>query len=669
MRFREANLKSKFLLCSMVGLCSPGWAQSPISSPLLELPKVEVTGSNIKRIEADGSAPVQVLDREDIRRTGATTIKELIDSFWTLGSGTSDTGGRGTYAAGSTSAGLRGLGNQATLVLLNSRRLSPYPLAAYSQIFVNIDTLPIEAVERVEILRSGGSAIYGSDAMAGVINVITRANYQGLYARATTQKSLFSHSFGTRSASVSGGFGDLERDRYNLLLNAEAYQRDGVVWSEVLQYVNPALTAPFPAFGSPSTFSYPGNIIPTGPLPGCAPDRLIGGLCRYDRYERFEATPAADRMNFMASGRIQLQPGLLGFSEALYSQTKTSYLSPFQPYGPALGTTTWGDPTNNTTRSFTYRGLPAGHPLNATGQDDADLRYRFVDGPNESSGEAHQYRLLTGLRGQWGTYDWESAAGVMGGQAELKLRGQFSDSGFRQVIGNYDPGQVDPQFFQRDYRIGQPNSAAVIDRLFPQYGYTGSTRQVFVDGKLTGEAARYEGRAVNIAAGFDLRHDRFAMTPSEILRSGDIVGEGFLESSASRTHGAVFGEVSWPVTAALEVQAAARLDKFPGFDARVSPKLAMRFEASPSLVLRGTVEAGFRAPNLSESAPSTAWLRRRHRRSAALSASTATGRGSSRQRRPAASGQRPARGPGSAGRQPGQCRVPGQRDHRGSQQP
>jgi iron complex outermembrane receptor protein len=289
----------------------------------------------------------------------------------------------------------------------------------------------------------------------------------------------------------------------------------------------------------------------------------------------------------------------------LYSQTETRYLSPFQPYGPSLSPSTWGDPTTNTGRIFYYRGLPAGHPLNPTGQDDADFRYRFVDGPNESSGAAKQYRLLAGLRGNIDTYEWESAAGVMGGQAELKLRGQFSDSGFRQVIGNYDPGQVDPQFFNRDYRIGQPNSAAVIDRLFPEYGYKGSTRQIFVDGKLTGEVARYEGRAVNIATGFDLRHDRFAVTPSDVLRSGDIVGEGFVASSASRTHGAVFGEVSWPVTPALELQAAGRVDKFPSFGAHLSPKLGLRFEPHPSLVLRGTVEAGFRAPNLSESAPST----------------------------------------------------------------
>ena len=386
-----------------------------------------------------------------------------------------------------------------------------------------------------------------------VTRILKIVNEKGLHARASKQRSLFSHSFDSHTASLTGGFGNLASDRYNLLVNLETYHRDEVVWSDVAQYVNPQLTAPFPSFGSYSTYSYPGNVVPAGPLPGCKPELIIGGLCRYNRYERFEAVPAADRVNLLVSGRVQLQPDLLGFSEAMYSQTRTRYLSPFQPYGPNIPTTIWGDPSTNTGRAFYYRGLPAVHPLNPTGQDDADFRYRFVDGPNESSGEAQQYRLLAGLRGKLDGYEWESAAGVMGGEADLRLRGQFSDSGFRQVIGNYDPGQVDPLFFQRDYKIAQPNSAAVIDRLFPEYGYKGSTRQIFLDGKITGEAARFEDRPVAMALGFDIRHDRFAMTPSDVLRSGDIVGEGFLASSAARTHGALFGEFTWPVAPTLDV--------------------------------------------------------------------------------------------------------------------
>ena len=550
-------------------------------------------------------SPVLVLDKEDIRRTGAESLKELFERISNVGIGVPDTGGRGTFAAGSSGAGLRGLGSKSTLVLLNSRRVAPYPLAEYSEIFTNIDSLPLEAVERVEILRSGGSALYGSEAVAGVINIITRPNYQGIHTKVSSQRSDQTGKFRSESASLTAGFGSLAGDGYNLLTNLEFYRRQGVVWSEVLSFVNPKASAPFPGFGTLSTFSYPGNLLPAGALPGCDPALVIGGLCRYNRYQRFEAMPAAKRMNLMSSAKLSLGGGLLGFAEALYSNTETRYLSPFQPYGPALPATVWGNPSNNAINTFTPRGLPAGHPLNPTGRDDAEIRYRFADGPNETSAQASQYRILAGLRGTYELFEWETALGIMGGKAEQRLRGQFSASGFRQVIGNYDPGQVDPQFFNRDYKIGQPNSAATLNTLFPEYGYRGSTTETFVDGKITGEALRFDGRPVALAAGFDLRHQKFAVTPSASLLIGDIVGEGLAASDASRTHGALFGEMNVPLTADFEVQAAARLDKFPGFSPHLSPKLGMRLEVSPALKLRGTVESGFRAPNLSESAQST----------------------------------------------------------------
>ena len=588
-----------------VGLSFVLHAQAQPAPPAATLQRVEVTGSNLKQIEGETASPVIVRDRADIERSGANSVKEFLESLFPIAGVQSDTGGRGTYSAGSSGAGLRNMGLQATLVLLNSRRAAPYPLAEYSAIFTNIDSLPLSAVERIEILPSGASAIYGSDAMAGVINIITRNDFQGVQVKASHQHSLTSHTFATNTASITAGIGDLGNDRYNVLTNVEVFHRDGVVWRDVLQYVNPVASSQFPGFSSFSTYSYPGNVIGAGPVPGCAPELLIGGLCRYDRYQRFEAIPAADRVNLLTSAKLQLGDGLLGFAELLHSNTKTTYIWPYLPYGSGLGTSLWPDPTTGQIKTFTYRGLPASHPLNPTGKDDAEFRYRFVDVPAETNAQASQYRLLAGLRGTWDRFEWESAAGAMGGRADQRERGSFSDSGFKSVIGDYTPGQTDPSFFNRDYKIGQANSAAVLDKLFPVYGYRGSTDQVFIDAKVTGEVTRIEGRPVALAAGADLRHERFKVDPSANLRAGDIVGNGLSVSDAARTYGAIFGELSVPVTQALELQAAGRIDKFPSFGAHFSPKLGMRFEVSKALLLRGTVEGGFRTPNLSESAPAT----------------------------------------------------------------
>jgi iron complex outermembrane recepter protein len=569
--------------------------------------RVEITGSNIKRLDVETSSPVQVITREEIKRTGASSIKELLDLQPASNASLSDVGGSNSFASGASSASLRNLGKQSTLILLNFRRVSPFALADFNEVFTNIDSLPLDAVERIEILKNGASAIYGSDAVAGVINIITRKDYRGFEVGGSYEESLTSRTFKKYTGSVTGGFGDLAADGYNVLANVELYKRDNVIWRDVLQYMNSAefQFLPQTPSGQFSTYSYPGNVN-FEPVAGCPEELIIDGLCRFDRYSRFEAMPAADRVNALLSGTVNLGERTQLFSELLWSRTKTTYISPFQPYGPGIGSTTYGDPTTNSSRTFTPRGLPAEHPLNNTGEE-TDFRYRFIDAPAQSTSTADNYRFLVGLRGGWGEFDWEGALGYMGSKVKDKQRGQFSDSGFKEVIGDYNLETLAPDFFNKPngYRIGQPNTAEVIDRLFPEFGTTAETSQIFIDGKISGEIGKLAAGPVLLATGAEIRRERLRITPSDALLVGDIVGFGNASADSSRTFGAIFGEVSIPVFKELEATVAARVDKFPGFDAQVSPKLGLRYQPTPELLLRGTVETGFRAPNLTEAAKSS----------------------------------------------------------------
>jgi iron complex outermembrane receptor protein len=567
--------------------------------------KIEVTGSRIKRIDAEGASPVQVLTRTDIERSGATTVSGFLSALASATGSLTDLDGSNSFAPGASSASLRGLGKQSTLVLLNSRRISAYPLADYSEVFSNIDTLPLEAIDRIEVLKSGGSALYGSDAVAGVINIITRSSYQGLQLDASAGQSIQNGKFQSQSAALTGGFGDFDADGYNVLANLEVYHRARFFWREVLGDSNPAYAAFSPSFGSTSTFSYPGNLIGVGPVEGCK--TVVNGLCRYDRYERFEVVPATDRTNLLVSGRMRIGGDLTAFSEVLYSHIAAAYQSPYQAYGAALGPTIWGDPQTGGLKFFYPRGLPAGHPLNPTGEEVADFRYRFADGPSEEHTTTDQYRVLAGLQGTVANYDWEVAGGVMGGRTRDRQRGGFSESGFKQVIGDYTADELPADFFNKPdgYHIGQANSAAVLNTLFPTYGYEGRTSQTFVDGKITGDIAKWAAGNVGLATGFDLRHERAQISPSQSLATGDIVGFGVSSSDASRTFGAAFAELNLPLLKSLEAQLAGRLDHFPGFPTHFSPKVGLRYQPMPEFLVRGTYEGGFRAPNLNESARST----------------------------------------------------------------
>jgi len=585
--------------------------------------RVVITGSNIKAVDAETASPVQIIKREDILRQGVTNVADLIGNLAASTGGLSDIGGSNSFAPGATNVSLRNMGEQSTLVLLNGRRLPSYALADFTAVFTNVDAIPLDAIDRVEVLKTGASAIYGSDAVAGVINIITKKNYQGIDVSADRTQSEHGGAFATSKASITGGFGDLDKDGYNILLNADFYKRDNVMWSGLLKYTNPALLKYSPSFGTFSSYSYPGNIIDgpnTQPVAGCPSNLIIGGLCKYDRYQAFQAVPQSERANFFSTGTYNLGGGVQAFSEVLYSKITTDYVSAKPYYGDSLSPVGWGNPSTGQPLTFNYLGLLASSPLNPTGDDGVGFRYRFVDAPSYQKVDSTEYRVLGGLRGTLsGGYDWETAAGVMGSKTSATQQGAFSSNGFIQTIGNYKNIAVnnnpyvnlsynttDPNFFNQPngYHPGQVNSAAVLNTLFPVFGYSGKDTQAFVDGKISGEWLKLPAGNIGFAVGGEIRHESYSIDPSANLQSGDIVGYGISSSDASRNTSAVYGELSIPVFKGFEISAAARVDKYPELSAHVSPRLAFRYTPNDYVLFRGTIENGFRAPNLVESATS-----------------------------------------------------------------
>ncbi|MDT9000114.1 TonB-dependent receptor [Paucibacter sp. APW11] len=578
------------------------------------LERVEVTGSHIKRASDEGSTPVQVLRREDLQRLGANTVQEMLNSLSsaTPRSGLSDVDGANSFAGGSSGASQRNLGKQSTLVLLNFRRVAPYPLADFSEVFTNLDALPAEAVERIEILKSGGAAIYGSDAVAGVINIITRQDFQGVAASASRQQGLGAAKFTESRASLSAGTGDLAKQGFNIFAHAELFSRKAETdWRRLLGEVNPRYKEIFPGLGGPATYTdynAPGNVFPMdGPphaLPGCK-TLNPNGLCLKDDLASAELSPAAERANLLLRARYRPTAELDGFTEVLYSRTRNDYQQrPFSIQWPYR----WLNPATNTPLTFQpNRGLPAGHPLNPS-PFEAQLHYAFDDAPTANQLRSEQYRALTGLQGVWQGMDWEVAVGVTGGKTRLTQQGGFaSDSGFKSLIGDYNAFPLAPDYFNKPggYQLGKANSPDVLARLFPVLGWDGQNRQTFVDGKLSGDLAQWQHGAVSVATGFDLRHESMKIIPTDNIQHGDIIGLGTSVSDGARNAAAIYAELSLPVAAQLTLEAAGRVDKFDGFGAHASPKLGLRYQPSKQWLLRAALETGFRAPNLTESATST----------------------------------------------------------------
>jgi iron complex outermembrane receptor protein len=213
-----------------VTLAFPAFALAQqVVEPVQKIARVEVTGSSIKRTEAEAAGSVQVLNRDDIERTGQQTALGILTSAAAIDvSINSANSSSGSFATGASGVSMRGLGKVSTLVLVNGRRIAPYGLSDGAQEnFTNLDAIASEAIERIEILKDGASAIYGSDAIAGVVNIILRKDYQGAKIRAHYQRIPALQGNRNRNVSAIVGFGDIDSNGFNTYLTAEAYKRDG----------------------------------------------------------------------------------------------------------------------------------------------------------------------------------------------------------------------------------------------------------------------------------------------------------------------------------------------------------------------------------------------------------------------------------------------------------
>ena len=627
---RARAFRRTLLAAACVAATAPVFAQGAAapagaaSSPD-QLQRVEITGSRIKQIDIETASPVQVITRDDIRKTGVTSVQELLNNMTASSAGTpTDISASNSFAPGASQASLRNLGSQATLVLLNGRRLPTFPLPDFQVTFANLDTIPITAVERVEVLKVGGSAVYGSDAIAGVINIITRSSYEGIEVGGSDQASLQNGKFGERTASLTGGIGNYDKDGYNIFGTVEWFQRDSVFWhGNVLGSINPEYKQVAPAVGSTSSYSYAGVLDGKALAPAsCGLPLTAGGACPYDRFSRFQAVPAAKRVNAILGGDLRLGGNTQWHTELQLSDVKVRYESAYATYGSIAAPISWLNLATGQTKTFYERGLPLTNPLNNTGEDEDnnDFRYRFADSGAGESTHTTSYRLLTNLKGDLGNWSYDAAVGVMGGHAHDRSRGNFSESGFAQEVG--DPGhvitdQADPHageltpvaadFFNvtNGYKIGGPNSAAVLATLFPTYGFDGTYRQFFIDGSANTELMQLPAGPLQLSIGAEARHESMVLTPTSNLKSSDIVGFSLSQSDGSRNFEAAYTELQVPILKTMTANLAARVDKFPHISAHISPRANLEYRPVDILKLRGTIETGFRAPNLQESAQSS----------------------------------------------------------------
>ena len=525
---------------------APGPAE-PGAADRLE--RVVVTGSNILRAASATPSPLQVVTREDIERSGRSNLAEVLQALTAANNGSTATAFSDGVAAGAAGVSLRGLGVNATLVLVNGRRMAPYGLADDAQrSFVDLNSLPLEAVERIEVLKDGASAVYGSDAVAGVVNVILRRRMTGFELAADAGTS-YRGDGGWRRLSATFGRGDYGRDGYDFFVSGEYTTSAPIAQStrpsylgtdkldtlpDTYGYYDKRIGGTSAVFGLPLTRSPYGSIRDpaTGlyrPATACPETKTHPSgdvLCVTDAMRYRQIQPQLERFNLVGRGELRLGADSHAYVEAgLFAARMRSTGLPTQI------SSGWGVvATNGYVDNFDVA-VPVGHPDNPYAEP-ARIRLltESLGGRNRATDNLG-WRLVTGLSGNLRGWDVDGALGYLATRLVEAGTGSVRNSVLEEGLAS---GQ---------FRLGfTPMDPAYLARLSPRLERTATSSIAFADVKASREVLPLPGGALALAVGAELRRERSDTPPVPYTFEGDLVGQSYTAYTAARTVAAAFGE-------------------------------------------------------------------------------------------------------------------------------
>ena len=544
-----------------------------------KIERIEVTGSRIKRSDMEGPSPVQSIGRDDIENMGYDNLQQLLERMPVAGNGTFSTRGNNqdSTANGSAAVSLRGLGADATLVLINGRRVSVSAFAeGITNSFVDINSIPVSAIERIDILKDGASAIYGSDAVAGVVNVILKKDIEGVELN-LGYGGTDGPNYEETTASLVWGTSS-EKSSASIIID---YFKNTSLSSNEMGSLGTANQAPYGGEDFRSSRGFPGYFYVDEVKtidPDCPADKATAsGSCLFDYGPYGYLSPASERIGAISQFEYRFDNAITSFIEMAIQHNSSVAAGAPTPLDEDAGLT-----------------VPASHPNNPFGEDIAIGRYRTVDaGARQWDIESDTLRLVAGLRGEINDWSWEAA--VQKGRSKS------------MQTGDRTQGWVRTDFLQQEIDAGSYNpfggtfnDPEVIDRITTSLVRRGESHMTSFDANITGEAFDFGDGVVMMAAGIEYREEDVNDIPDDQFQRGLIFGTESVSASAEREQYAAYVEFSIPVSDSLELQLAGRYDDYSDFGNTTNPKIAFRWAPSDEITVRASWAQGFRAPSLAQ---------------------------------------------------------------------
>jgi iron complex outermembrane receptor protein len=631
------------LLIAVLPLSAQAQTAAAEETKTKSLETVLVTGSRIKQSDAVTQAPVNIITRMQIEKTGLASLGQLLQQLSAGGKALNaqfnssgnfgfppDGGGIG---AGSSQVDLRNLGSKRVLVLVDGVRWVNESSASGVSGSADLNTIPLAIVERIEVLEDGASAIYGSDAIAGVINVITRTEFEG--AAVHTYYGEYPDGGATKDANFTvGGSGD----KFSAIFSGSFYDQNRISSADFGQSSFPI---PFGglAFGSSGT--------PQGRFVFCDPRQPVGttGFCgdanndasfysitlnngttnptfdpanpdsgsfhHFTGQDRFNYSPfnllltPSERRSLFTNVTYDLSDSTKLHVKALYNNRKSVNQAAPEPIfvGPGAGTGGIADTIS----------ISAANPFNPFGIElSADSNLLFIGrrplevGPRVFQQDVDTWYVNGGLDGTFDfgehNFSWDVNFVHSENKANQIFTNGYNVAKLKLALG--DPticaqvaGCTPLDLFGGQAR---PFTQQMID--FIRVTTRDSSKQILdvVSANITGDLFPIGDRSVGVAAGFEHRRNRGNFTPDQLRQSGESQDSFASPIAAADTVDEVYGEVNVPVLASVEVSGALRYSDYDSTGGATTGKIGLRWQPISDLVLRGNYSEGFRAPNLGE---------------------------------------------------------------------
>lgn len=563
--------------------------------------KVVVTGSRIRKVDIDNLSPIFSINREEIDKYGYANVKDVIDNMTQNAGGTFDNSATFGFTPGASAVNFRGLGFGQTLTLIDGRRLPIYPIGINGTTnFVDLSSIPMAFVERIDVLTDGASAIYGSDAVSGVINIITRKDIEGI-----------SLNFRTSTTS-DGGF---ETQRFNLLTGARNgdtqldvildYWHQEPLWAVDRDYADSDVANPRGrySFGGASFLGLQTGDIYQDPNCGSSNDALEGlGIpdvalpiysdddtwCGYDRSLNRQLIAPQERISLMTRIHYEINDSLVFFSRLGVSRLNTSTQLEPNFYGSGLLTGFGSLVPNN---GGLVQAGASNNPTNGSAFEEYGVFVRrLVEfGPRLTEIKNDAVNILGGLSGTFanGAYDWE--VGFSYNKTELDIdSNNIHLSALNLAVEN-------------GLDLFRPIPANTVEFLsFDANQKAFSTNRLF-DFSISGDLDIQLGNGpIRFALAFEQVNESYVDRPDSTI----LIGDGFDGSSAGsgeREHVGLGGELNFPFSETFDLNVALRWDDYKDdsdVDSAFSPRLALSYTPSKSFLARLSWGKSFRAPDM-----------------------------------------------------------------------